>query len=183
MILKVLLPAIVLLLLGVTTYADALVLCTNPSGSVFASDECKGNATPVNPSSVGLQGPPGPAGPAGPGGPTGATGPAGPRGATGPAGPAGPTGATGPAGPAGPGFTTIYRRDSAIDAVPPFHGDSLVASCDGADPVVGGGYNTDFVVDITVHSSYPVGPTSWFSNITNNSQTTIHFQVFALCIH
>jgi hypothetical protein len=39
---KVLLPMmVVLLLIGVSSYADALVLCANPSGSVVALDQCK----------------------------------------------------------------------------------------------------------------------------------------------
>jgi hypothetical protein len=114
---KVLLPMMVLLLVGVSSYADALVLCANPSGSVVALDQCKPGMTQIDPVVLGLQGPTGPQGPAGPtgppgpAGPTGAQGPAGPTGAQGPAGPtgaqgpAGPTGAQGPAGPAG---STLY---------------------------------------------------------------------------
>ena len=100
-------------LVGISAYAEALVLCVNPSGSVFASEQCKGGTIQLNPGAVGLTGPQGPAGPAGPAGPTGATGPAGPTGptgATGPAGPTGLTGATGPAGPAGSSGNVLFAN-------------------------------------------------------------------------
>ena len=93
MVRKLLLPMMVLLLVGVSSYADALVLCFNSSGSVFVSDVCRGGMVQLNPSATGLVGP------------TGATGPAGPTGATGATGPAGATGATGPTGSQGPSGT------------------------------------------------------------------------------
>jgi hypothetical protein len=69
------------LLEGFFSYADAAVLCTNPSGSVSArTTQCIGNETQLNPAAFGLVGPTGPQGPAGPPGPTGAQGPAGPQG-------------------------------------------------------------------------------------------------------
>jgi len=71
MVRRVLLPVMVMLLFGISSYAEALVLCMNPSGSVFASDQCKGGAIQINPSAVGLVGPAGPRGPAGPAGPIG----------------------------------------------------------------------------------------------------------------
>lgn len=77
----------VVLLVGMASYAEALVLCVNPSGSVFVSSACKGSQVQLDPAAVGLVGPPGPQGP---------------QGIQGPAGPTGATGATGPAGPAGP---------------------------------------------------------------------------------
>jgi hypothetical protein len=91
---RLLLVALMVLvtLVGISAYAEALVLCVNPSGSVFASEQCKGGAIQLNPGAVGLTGLPGPAGPAGPQGPAGSSGPAGPTGATGPAGPAGSSG-------------------------------------------------------------------------------------------
>ena len=88
-------------LVGISAYAEALVLCVNPSGSVFASEQCKGGTIQLNPGAVGLTGPQGPAGPAGPAGPTGATGSVGP---------AGPTGATGPAGPAGSSGNVLFAN-------------------------------------------------------------------------
>jgi len=98
---------VVMFLVVVAPYADAAVLCGNASGSVFVRDVCKSNETTLNPSALGLVGPPGPigpagpSGPAGPGGPAGPAGPPGPQGATGVAGPAGPIGPAGSAGPAG----------------------------------------------------------------------------------
>src|SRR5262245_23132249 len=83
------LPLLVLagLLVGISSHAEALVLCANPSGSVFVRAVCQAGEKKVDPVALGLQGPKGD---------TGATGPAGP------AGPAGPSGPTGPAGPTGP---------------------------------------------------------------------------------
>src|SRR5438552_1143818 len=84
MVRKVLLPIMVLLLVGASSSADALVLCvTNGSGIVVALDSCKAGQTQVAPASVGLQGPPGPQGPAGPAGSAGATGPKGTAGTMG----------------------------------------------------------------------------------------------------
>jgi hypothetical protein len=92
-------------LIGVSSYADALVLCANPSDSVFVRAVCKGNERTLDPVALGLVGPAGPAGPAGP------TGPTGPTGSTGPAGPAGATGPAGIAGPPGPaGVSSAFFR-------------------------------------------------------------------------
>ena len=78
-----------------TAGLEAAVLCSNPSGSVFVRDVCKGNETPLNLAALGLVGP------------TGPTGVAGATGATGATGDAGAAGAVGPVGPAGPGVKTI----------------------------------------------------------------------------
>lgn len=108
MLRRAIVPLMAVLVIGIATYAEALVLCIGPSGNVTVSEQCKGNSIPMNPASTGLQGPAGPAGPqgpAGPAGPVGATGPigpVGPAGAVGPQGPAGPAGGTGAAGPQGP---------------------------------------------------------------------------------
>lgn len=89
-------------LLGAATSANALVLCRNTGGSLFALAACPPGFSSVSVGDIqGLQGPQGPQGPAGPAGPTGPTGATGPIGPIGPIGPVGPTGATGPAGPAG----------------------------------------------------------------------------------
>jgi len=69
---------IVVGLLGVVAiaaYADAAVLCANPSGSVFLRDACKGKETQLDPVALGLVGPRGPQGPTGPQGPAGPAGP------------------------------------------------------------------------------------------------------------
>jgi hypothetical protein len=42
MTMRVFLSAILVILTGMATYAEALVLCANSSGSVFALDSCKG---------------------------------------------------------------------------------------------------------------------------------------------
>ena len=69
---KALFATVVGVLFGMSSYAEALVLCVNPSGSVTVSDQCKGNSIQITPGMVaGLQGP---AGPAGPVGATGSTG-------------------------------------------------------------------------------------------------------------
>src|SRR5215467_5615446 len=74
------------LCVAMTAGLDAAVLCSNPSGSVFVRDSCKGNETQLNPVALGLVGPAGPAGapgtPGTPGAP-GAQGPAGPQGTPG----------------------------------------------------------------------------------------------------
>jgi hypothetical protein len=87
-------------LVGMSSFADALVLCAKSNGDVSAQAQCKGNATQLDPTALGFVGPAGPQEPAGPAGPAGAAGPTGAVGATGPAGPVGLTGATGAAGPA-----------------------------------------------------------------------------------
>ena len=51
------------LCVAMTAGLDAAVLCSNPSGSVFVRDSCKGNETQLNPAALGLVGPAGPAGP------------------------------------------------------------------------------------------------------------------------
>lgn len=79
-------------LVVICAHAEALVLCVNPSGSVFASEQCKGGTIQLDPGAVGLTGP---AGPAGPQGPQGIPGPAGPPGLEGIPGPAGPQGLQG----------------------------------------------------------------------------------------
>lgn len=100
-----LLPALALPLfmlggLPAAAQAQALQLCRNGGGTLFALPGCPAGMTALSVGQIaGLQGPQGAAGPAGPQGPAG---PAGPAGATGPVGPMGPMGFTGPAGPAGP---------------------------------------------------------------------------------
>lgn len=113
-LLVALMVLVTLALAGISAYAETLVLCVNPSGSVFASQQCKGGTIQLNPAAVGLVGPQGPAGPMGP---TGATGPMGPAGPTGPMGPTGATGATGPTGPPGTSsayITTKYPNGNTI---------------------------------------------------------------------
>src|SRR5262245_10836533 len=93
---KFLLPSLVtLLVVGNASYADALVLCINPSGILLAKVACGPGEKLADPAALGLQGPKGDTGPAGPAGPTG------PTGATGATGPQGPQGIQGVQGPAG----------------------------------------------------------------------------------
>lgn len=123
MIWRILLLVMVMLLVGISAPAEADVLCTNPSGSVFVRTQCKGSEIQLNPVALGLVGPPGPqgpAGPAGPPGPEGPQGPPGPTGATGATGPQGPQGPTGPQGPPGPPPADISVRvfNSAAITIP-----------------------------------------------------------------
>jgi hypothetical protein len=76
---RLLLVALMVLvsLVGISAYAEALVLCVNSSGSVTALPACKSGWTQLDIAAAGLVGPPGPVGPAGPVGPTGPQGPAG----------------------------------------------------------------------------------------------------------
>src|SRR5262249_53517838 len=73
----VLLAVSVMLLVGVSSHADAQVLCTNASGAVFLRPACRDNETRLDPVALALTGPPGPVGPQGPAGPAGPTGPKG----------------------------------------------------------------------------------------------------------
>jgi len=71
---------LVMVMLGVTAIpaADALILCVDAGGNLSAATTCKKGWTPLDASTVGLQGPPGPQGPAGPQGTGGPQGPQGP---------------------------------------------------------------------------------------------------------
>ena len=71
MIWRILLLVMLMLLAGMTLYADADVLCANPSGSVFVRTQCKISEIHLDPVALGLVGPPGPPGPQGPPGPAG----------------------------------------------------------------------------------------------------------------
>ena len=104
-------------LLGATASANALVLCRNPGGSLFALPSCPpGFATVTVGEIAGLQGPPGPQGPIGPTGPQGIPGPVGPLGPVGATGPIGPAGPAGPAGPSVLGTFAIGGFFAATNA-------------------------------------------------------------------
>lgn len=60
---------VLVLLLGSALVADAAVLCARRNGKLSVREQCKKKETAVDPSALGLQGPPGPPGPS--------TGPAG----------------------------------------------------------------------------------------------------------
>jgi hypothetical protein len=66
---------VVIAFVAVTSSADALVLCANSSGSIVALDQCKAGMTQLDPTAVGLVGPPGSTGLQGPVGPVGPRGP------------------------------------------------------------------------------------------------------------
>jgi hypothetical protein len=102
MIRRLLVAAVVMLVSVISTHPDALVLCMNASGSLFASDQCKGGTVAIDPTTVGLVGPPGPAGPPGPQGQAGPAGPTGSQGLSGPPGPRGPSDAYWAHGDVGP---------------------------------------------------------------------------------
>lgn len=141
-------------LFGMSSYAEALVLCVNPSGSVTVSDQCKGNSIQITPGMVaGLQGPAGPAGPVGATGSTGATG---------------ATGATGPAGPAGPAESrmAVFGAEFSIQAGEFKFG---TAVCPAGWSATGGGYATSISassVSLVVQSE-PVGTTGWTVGVVN----------------
>lgn len=142
-----------LFLLGVSSNADALVLCKNASGAVFVTDECKGGAVQINPSDVGLVGPQGPQGPAGLAGPVGPAGPQGPMGlpglpgTQGPAGPVGPAGPQGPQGPAGgvTGYQVVVSTSTVSDGWNRRH----AAFCTDGRRVLGGG------AQVTLDGAFP----------------------------
>src|SRR5262249_24681971 len=138
---KTLVPVFAMFLTGITSYAHALTLCVNSSGSVFASDQCKGGAIPLDPGPAGLVGPPGPQGPSGPAGPVGPVGPQGPAGPQGVAGPAGPEGPQGPTGPAGP-------CSNALFAIVLANGNLAVGTASSASRVAQGSYEVVFGTDV-----------------------------------
>ncbi len=59
---RILLLVMAMLLVGIAVSAEAAVLCSNPSGSVFVRAQCKAHEQQLD---LGLVGPPGPAGPSG----------------------------------------------------------------------------------------------------------------------
>ena len=65
---------LVLLLVGISSRADAAVLCANASGMVFVREACGRNETRLDPVALGLVGPQGPTGPKGPQGEQGPAG-------------------------------------------------------------------------------------------------------------
>ena len=91
------------------TPVQALRLCANNAGTLFALPACTSGFKPITVGQIeGLQGPQGPQGPAGPQGPQGPAGPPGPQGIQGPMGLTGAMGLPGPAGPAGPATTVSF---------------------------------------------------------------------------
>jgi len=183
-------------LVGISAYAEALVLCVNPSGSVFASEQCKGGTIQLNPGAVGLRGPPGPAGPAGPQGPAGSSGPAGPTGATGPAGPVGPTGATGPAGPAGSSGNvlfanvdydgTLLRGTATSVEFHPFgiyyiHFDTDVSACAGVATAGGGSRTANLFMGSPDANSVAILWTQFNSSADAYVEIAAAFQLIVVC--
>ena len=158
MVRRVLLPVMAVFLFGISSYADAAVLCANPSGSVSLRQACKGNETPLDPVALGLVGPAGPQGPAGPAGPTGPPGPTGATGPAGSAGPAGGQGSAGPAGPAGPAGISAARfvpLASSVDLLP-----------DSGDFV-------QVATSVMPAGSYVVTATASFIDVVNDENTII----------
>lgn len=72
------------LMVGIYSRADALVLCQKPNGALLVRPQCTKNEVQLDPVTLGLQGPPGPMGPHGVPGQTGLQGPAGLPGPAGP---------------------------------------------------------------------------------------------------
>jgi hypothetical protein len=145
---KTLIATAVVLLFGMSSYAEALVLCANPSGSVTVSDQCKGNSIQVTPGMVtGLQGPAGPAGPAGVPGATGATG------------------ATGPAAPAVSRMAVFGAEFSILDGESKFG----TAFCPAGWSATGGGHATSNSASSValVFQSEPEGTTGWKVGVVN----------------
>jgi hypothetical protein len=68
---RILLLVMVMLLVGLSVSADAAVLCSNLSGSVFVRAQCKAHEQQLDLIALGLVGPQGPAGPPGPSGVSG----------------------------------------------------------------------------------------------------------------
>ena len=99
------------LVTGVSSLANAAVLCTEKSGegTVRIREACKKNETQLDPVALELQGPPGPKGDPGDPGPQG---PMGLQGEQGPQGEPGPQGPRGLPGPPGPAATTLAIYDA-----------------------------------------------------------------------
>jgi len=53
MIRGILTPAMMVLFVGISSHADAAVLCANPSGSVFVREVCKKNEVQLDPVALG----------------------------------------------------------------------------------------------------------------------------------
>ncbi len=127
----------VMLLLGMSVSAEAAVLCSNPSGSVFVRAQCRANEQQLDLVALGLVGPQGPAGPPGP---QGAAGPSGPQGAAGPSGPSGVS-----------GYQIVARQEFLA----PSTSASVHVECPTGKKVLGGGFNIETPNEVKVFSSEP----------------------------
>ena len=141
-----------------------------------------------------IQGPSGPTGPAGPAGPAGPTGPAGPQGPAGPAGATGPAGPSGPQGVAGPqglpGVSNYQMLTGNASSLNLGAGKLINAKavCPVGTRVLAGGVQQTTVatigVSMTLVSSYPDTPQSWFAELRNNqtfSAGAVTLVVYAIC--
>jgi len=119
MVRRLVLLAMIVAVVGFTSYAEAKVLCVDAIGLLFVRDHCILLEKQLDPASVGLVGPAGPKGAQGapgPQGPQGIQGPQGVPGATGAPGAPGVAGAAGPAGISRARFTgTGPQRFDPID--------------------------------------------------------------------
>ncbi|MDN3920313.1 hypothetical protein [Roseateles violae] len=151
MVNRLLMGSMLLLASALSSPADALVLCANPSGGVTALVECKGGMKIIDPVATGLVGPMGPQGPTGP------QGPAGPQGAIGPPGPMGMQGVVGPRGPQGPAGQglSVYERSVEQFILGPFSLRTIDVSCDPGDVALSGMWDMAYVLS-TDPPSQPV---------------------------
>jgi collagen triple helix repeat protein len=121
-------------------------------------------------------------------GPEGPEGPAGPAGATGPAGPSGPQGATGPQGLPGVSNYQMLTGNASILNLGAGKLINAKAVCPAGTRVLGGGVQQTTVasigVSMTLVSSYPDTPQSWFAELRNNqtfSAGAVTLVVYAIC--
>jgi Collagen triple helix repeat (20 copies) len=141
--------------------------------------------------SVGAAGPVGAVGPIGSAGPIGPAGPVGATGLTGPVGPIGPAGAPGAIGPQGLPGVSGYQVLTGTASNTNLGGGKLInakALCPAGTRVLTGGVQQTtaptFGVSMTLVSSYPDTPQSWFAEFRNNETFSIGavaIVVYAIC--
>jgi hypothetical protein len=178
-------------------YAEAAVLCANPSGSVFIRTACNSNETRLDPVALGLVGPQGPTGPAGPTGVPGPAGPTGPQGLTGATGAQGPAGPNGPPGPAGSlaGYQIVSFDTEKLDTDEQI----AVATCPAGTHILGGGsfifndtavsgdYESVVLADSDPFANFPSpGVDSWRVRAVRlppgGFHSPWHMRIFAVCV-
>jgi len=116
-----------------------------------------------------------------------AQGPTGPTGLTGPAGPAGPQGLQGlqglqgPAGPAGITKIVLTASLSPAFSIPAGTSAPFDFTCP-AGKATGGGFYTDFPIDLEIYGSLPIGATTWRVWARNTGGVTRSLFVWAQCM-
>ena len=157
---------LVVVVVGLSSPAEAAVLCVNPGGSLFVRDACIGQETAVDPVALGLVGP---------------QGPPGPQGQVGPQGPQGPQGVQGPAGVSG--WELI--RAAGVD-VPVGQIRGGIASCPDGKRPVGGGFLVNgpgpwTVFETEARFDPQFNENGWVAFIRNDGPSNVRIFVSAVC--